>query len=506
MHKLTAWLKKIDENLLKIFISIFIFLIPLYPKFPLIYLEYTVVKIRFDDIFVLGIVAVYFIQLLRRKEQLQKKFIVPILIFWSAVFLSYLFGAFVTHTVEFVQIGFLHSLRRVEYMMIFFIAASSLKSLKDLYYYMRLAVITITLVCLYGLGQKFLGFPAVQTMNPEFARGHLLYLTPEARVSSTFAGHYDLAAYLIFMMPIILGYFFRKHNYFYFFTFVLSLLILVMTASRISFIAYVISTIAYLIFLKKPKWLFIVVVLTVAFNLFSNDLVKRFLSTFQFRQIFVGIGTNNQVINPQKITTKELPGGTFYVPVKDGTVDEATVKKNEALLHQKLLEDLNNQASKGATLSADEANRRVASMAAQLQATNTVVLDISASTRFQVEWPRAIKAFLRNPILGTGPSSITEATDNDILRWLGETGLAGTLAFLYILFLPVQMIWMKRKDILPEDTAVYFGYIFGAGALLINASYIDVFEASKVAYQFWMMTGFIVAAITLEHTRHISQK
>ena len=58
--------------------------------------------------------------------------------------------------------------------------------------------------------------------------------------------------------------------------------------------------------------------------------------------------------------------------------------------------------------------------------------DRSVSIRLNVEWPRAIRAFSKNPLLGTGYSSITLATDNDFLRLLGEVGLVGALAFFLI--------------------------------------------------------------------------
>ncbi len=85
-------------------------------------------------------------------------------------------------------------------------------------------------------------------MNPEYAKGYLLYLTPEARISSTFAGHYDLAAYLVFIIPLIWGFYFARQNLSYLFLFILSLFTLILTASRISYGAYIISTFPFLYF------------------------------------------------------------------------------------------------------------------------------------------------------------------------------------------------------------------------------------------------------------------
>ena len=62
----------------------------------------------------------------------------------------------------------------------------------------------------------------------------------------------------------------------------------------------------------------------------------------------------------------------------------------------------------------------------------------SFQIRLNIEWPRAIRAFWKNPFLGTGYSSITIATDNDYLRILGETGIFGLLSFVLLFFVLVK--------------------------------------------------------------------
>jgi hypothetical protein len=207
MQKLGKFLKWIDDNLLKILISFSIFFIPLYPKLPLIDIEYTYIYIRFEDFFIALVYFIFLIQLLRKKVSVPWRFFLLFLSFWLSVFVSFYLGHFVLKTIPVNYIGLLHSLRRIEYMGIFFVAFASVKTKKDFFYYLKLAIFIAFIVSVYGIGQKFFGWPAVQTMNPEYARGYLLFLTPEARISSTFSGHYDLASYLIFLMPIILRHF-----------------------------------------------------------------------------------------------------------------------------------------------------------------------------------------------------------------------------------------------------------------------------------------------------------
>lgn len=490
----------IDNNIVKLLTIGFVFLIPLYPKFPIRIIDYTYIAVRMEDIYIALLVVVYLIQLARRKVLLPpKKFLIPIVLFWAAAGLSFLFNAYISGTVIYKHLGFLHTARRVEYMIIFFIAASTIRSRKDFYTYLYLMLGTLSVVSLYGIGQKYLGFPAVQTMNPEFAKGHLLYLTPEARVSSTFAGHYDLAAYLVLFLPLTLGVFFSKKYKVLFAVFIIGVFTLMLTASRISYLAYLASTFPLLLFLRKYKYFVGVLIVTVALTFLSSNLTSRFLKTVQIKQIFVNEKTG-QVVVPQKVTSKELPAGTFYIPIKnDPKQTDEKKAENEQLLQQQLIENIQKEASKeGRVITSTEAAEIAATQSAQLKEVNTVISDISFATRLQVEWPRAFNAFLKNPILGTGPSSITESTDNDYLRWIGEFGALGTGLFLYILYTIAMFVWKKSEKLSKEERLVYFGFLFGMAGLFMNASYIDVFEASKVAYTFWLLAGTVVGSLLIE--------
>jgi len=487
MQKLGKFLKWIDDNLLKILISFSIFFIPLYPKLPLIDIEYTYIYIRFEDFFIALVYFIFLIQLLRKKVSVPWRFFLLFLSFWLSVFVSFYLGHFVLKTIPVNYIGLLHSLRRIEYMGIFFVAFASVKTKKDFFYYLKLAIFIAFIVSVYGIGQKFFGWPAVQTMNPEYARGYLLFLTPEARISSTFSGHYDLASYLIFLMPIILSSFLFYNHLKYFFVFAFALAGLVLTASRISYIGYLLTVFPLLLTQKKWRLTFIVLFLTIGLTLANNNLTSRLKRTFQVKRILVDQRTGAVYI-PQKITTKELPAGSFYIALN-----------NQSNVNNKDLENYKKRIILEKEIQATKSGQKidVASLEANLKPVNTVLSDISFATRLQVEWPRAIAAFKKSPLFGTGPSSITEATDNDYLRWLGETGLLGTILFLAIILKIAYEIFKKVLTSNFEEKIILKGFLFGLIALMINASYIDVFEASKVAYTFWIVAGIFIGFISL---------
>ncbi len=482
MKKLLKRLCWVDDNLLKILLTIFIVFIPLYPKLPLIDIEYTYIYIRFEDFFVATIYLFFLIQLIRRKVALSKKMFFLFFLFWLAVFSSYLYGYFILKTIPVHYIGFLHSARRVEYMGIFLVAASLIRKKEDLLYYLKIFLITFFLTTIYGIGQKLLGWPAVQTMNPEYARGYILFLTPEARISSTFAGHYDFASYLIFFMPLVLVFYLWQQKLIYLGLFILALINLVFTASRISYIGYILTVFPMLLFLRRFKLMSFVLILTIVLTLANQNLTSRLKRTFQVKKILVDQKTG-EVYIPQKITTKELPAGTFYIALKNKKISEKDLEAyKESIIKSK---------QKEATKSGQKID--IASLSANLKPVETVVSDISFATRLQVEWPRAINAFKKSPFFGTGSSSLTEATDNDYLRWIGEFGFFGTAIFLMILFKLLKSFFLFIKKELffnkINEKIIFFGLIFGFFALMVNASYIDVFEASKVAFTFWALMG-----------------
>jgi O-antigen ligase len=71
-------------------------------------------------------------------------------------------------------------------------------------------------------------------------------------------------------------------------------------------------------------------------------------------------------------------------------------------------------------------------------------------------------------------------------------GLAGGALFITILVL----IWRTIYQAIPphkELRLLLVGFCAGMIALLVNAILIDIFEASKVAYTFWIMGGVFVA-------------
>jgi hypothetical protein len=472
-------LKSIEKNFLKYGTAAIVMAVPLYPKFPLLKIPGTYVSIRLEDFLIAFVALVWLLSQLRERLKFLKNDLnQTILAYLTIGFLSLLSAIFITQTVE-VHIAFLHAVRRVEYLIVFFIMVASIKSKEDIRFYVQVFLLTAFLVFLYGLGQKFFMFPVISTMNVEFAKGLALRLAPGARVSSTFAGHYDLAAYLVLLLPLTMAVVVASRKkihrvillFFYGFLFWL----LLASASRISFAAYLGAITITLFFLKKKAWIIPVLVLSLVMSVFATELTDRYAQTLKVS--LIKMKEINIQLPWQKKPTKIAfePEPTPTPPPSTGPEVVAPVKVYRIT----------------PTPTPTPGGKRYVYYGGGEEAP---IEDRSTAIRLKVEWPRAIRAFLKNPLLGTGYSSITLATDNDYLRALGEVGLFGFLAFILIL---VKISLEARKVVFSKmpieaEKAILIGLVGGAIGFLANALFIDVFEASKVAITFWLLMGLLI--------------
>jgi len=505
MRKLLTWL---DKNILKIGISFLLFFIPLYPKLPLFDIKHTWVYVRLEDLFVALLIFIFFIQLARKKATLKTPLSLPIFLYWLIGGISLVFSIFVLspHLANFFpKVAILHFLRRIEYMILFFVAFSTVKSRKDIYHYLAFFAFGVCGVVLYGFGQKFLGLPAFLTMNEEFAKGIPLFLPPEARTTSTFAGHYDLAAYLVFALALFSSLIFGLKSKWkklgLFFISLGAYFLLLFTASRISFVVYLI-VVTFVLFLQRKKWLIVPVVLISIFLMKGTKGASiRFEKTFRVKQVVYDVNTGKAIAtledflavptSPAEVALKKPP------PKKEEELPLGTGFLEIPLLEKEGLPSALKRVKMVTLKTASEASH-LATISGDFLVKRAIVYDISFTTRFQGGWPRALKAFKRNILLGSGYSSISLATDNDYLRFLGETGILGLLSFLLILFIILLIAHQGlRKIKTPFARSVIIGVAAGIFGLSLNAVLIDVFEASKVAYVLWMMVGIMVGLFSL---------
>ncbi len=516
----------LDENLLKFAIVFAIAFIPLYPKLPSIGISHVWVYIRLEDFLILLVSIIWFVQLLRKKISLPRPEGYALAAYWivGLISLIYCFLFVASHLVNFFpQIAVLEYLRRIEYMILFFAAFSSVKKQKDIVVYLITLGITVALITLYGFGQKFYPvlwtwfpsffqknqfcFPAFLTGNEQFAKGIPLCLNSLSRIASTFGGNYDLSSYLVLVVPILIALFIAvKKRTVRMLTFILvifALELLNFTSSRTAYIAYLFGVIAMLILWSKKRWIIPVLIVSIGILfLFSTTTIQRFSKTIQQVQIVqVQPGATQEDKAIQNIIKKSQQNQANSQPQSPppGTVTVGSGGN--------AFSSASGQVVTASELRSLQQNVSISSISGSFLLRKAYALDVSLTTRFQAEWPRDWKAFLSSPVFGTGYSSLTLASDNDYLRALGETGLAGTLSF-YFIFV-ILGIYMKKvivdiKD--PVLKALLFGLAGGVLGLLLNATLIDVFEASKVAEPLWILLGIALGGAKLYQKEPVPYK
>ncbi|MGE5041974.1 MAG: hypothetical protein ACM3IJ_03645, partial [Candidatus Levyibacteriota bacterium] len=378
---------------------------------------------------------------------------------------------------------------------------------------------------LYGMGQRYyinvwsafpaffekysFCFPSFQTTNEEFAKGIPLCLPIDGRITALFGGHYDLSAYLVMVIPLLFSVAFAIKSWIK--RVFLALLgtglvyVLILTSSRISFVAYLIAVIFALCFIKR-KWFIIPVLIVSLFLLFTSSasVLQRFAQTLRFTNIVVN--SSGQVVGealntlPQELKnkiskepviveapppTQALPTGSSYItlPGAGESTSSALLKKSPKLS----LQDKGRYKFGAVEISNEQGNFLIK---------RALVYDISFTTRFQGEWPVSWGAFMRDPLFGSGYAMITLASDNSFLRALGETGALGFLSFFS--FFMVWYIYVKKnKGPLSFEKSFALGLSAGVIGLAINAVLIDVFEASKVAESMWLLLGVGAGGVAL---------
>jgi len=537
MKKFLLW---IDQHILTLLTGFLIVFIPLYPKIPMAELiQGYIVRMRLEDLLVMATFGIWIIQLVRKKIIFPQNLIGKFMLVYLAIgFLSVLSAIYITHTVPLEKAHilkiWLHWFRRIEYFALFFITYSSIRTKKDLLLLAHTAFVTFVFVILYGIGQKYFYFPAFSTMNREFSKGVRLYLQPNSRLLATFGGHYDLAGYLMMLLAFSLpaAWLITKKSIkvLMYVTSLVAYWCLVLTTSRTSFIGFLIGiTVIALILAKSQgwwwslkKWCITMLVSFVIMFTFSN-LLERFLQVLPNKELRDNILAVQFMINkpfvsePQNSqTVAELPSLFAFLfksePLKPIELTEVEKSQLEIVASSSDAPPKTVKPTPKPDLPSDvsEESENIRKVTAQQEgrtydgpsySANALKYGLSMGIRLDALWPQAIKGFMTNPILGSGYSTLVksnvdeftyaESTDNDFLRMLGETGLLGTITFLYIIYLVLKYAYFSLKDSRQLLQIIALGAIGATSAMLVTATYIDIFESSKVAYVYWMIAAFV---------------
>ncbi len=513
--------------------------IPLYPKIPLFdVLPGYIVRVRLEDILVLLAFVYYLWQVIRHKATWKNQVSPWIFAYLAGASLSIVSALFLTPTIpmELLHIGksVLHLFRYTEYFVLFFIMFAAVKRVQDMRVVFASLIFSVLAIVIYGYGQKFWYWPVFSTMNREFSKGMVLYLTEHARVQSTFGGHYDLAAYLVIVLPILyllaIKVKERRLKRVLHLTHILGLWLLVASASRTSFIAYLGGVLfgLFLFALQETKWLTkiqyffrhsvaFVLLMSIMMYSFGADMRERFehvlraypgvYEVYEETQNFV----NRQVAflkDPmakiREFQDRNKPDNGIAFDNTD--LDSVLSRTDQQPVSNRPIDvyvDIPDKVAI-ATESSDGANVVTYVEQPRTWSDNALKYGLSFAIRLDELWPNAIKGFLRNPVFGSAYATLNkkefqqfteaESTDNNFLRTLGETGLVGFITF-YGAIVTLLIVLYRNQQKTQDEWLKYANVAFIAASigLLLNATYIDVFASSKVAFTYWALAGAILA-------------
>lgn len=541
----------LKNHVLTILAGLLAVVIPLYPKLPLFDLiPGYIVRVRIEDFLIFFAFAVWFYQVYKKKISWKNPVAIPILLYLLAGLLSTASGIFITKTIPFeiIHVGksLLHYFRYFEYFTLVFIGYSAIRTKKDVRVLIATMVIALFAVFIYGVGQKHFYWPVYSTMNREFSKGIRLYLTEHARVQSTFGGHYDLGAYLVVLLPLVAaaGLVLKNKGYKFFswMAFIGGLWLLMLSASRTSLFSYFAGIGVLILVLglthkgwqKRLRWMFtssaLVGTLTgVMLLAFGESMSERLLQTLAAYPTLNNAyhqanGERKAFFNdflPEKYPViGMLIRWDFTVEKPDNalSIDEVLVSSDERPVPAKpddVYVDVPDYV-KVATISAEGIEEIITIEVPRTYSQNAIEHGLSLAIRLDTLWPRALEGFYRNPLLGSGYATLTkesveqfteaESTDNNYLRTLGETGVLGFLTFYGAVVTVAWTAFKKLKSTNDDVTKVLASATVAATVgLMVNAVYIDVFAASKVAQSYWILAGFCLGAIAISEKKNVGK-
>lgn len=535
-----------DDHVLLILAGFLFAFIPLYPKLPLADLiPGYIVRLRLEDLFVGFTILVYGVQVFRKKAEWKTPFTWIVLAYAIIGVASTLSAVFITKTVpaEPLHVGktLLHYFRYLEYFSLFFVGYSAVKTRNNLKFIFGIFAVTVVLISIYGYGQKYYYWPVYSTMNREFSKGMRLYLTEHARVQSTFGGHYDMAGYLVIALPVILALFFSTKNWKLkiplIIVFTTGLWLLIMSASRTSFIGALVAILMVLLLftmiqpgiIGKIRWgitrsLGIFFLLAFMFFTYGESIEERFVQTLNaYPPLMKTYDSVNDIRKKVVALNFVALAETFGFKMPEAKIPENAIstaeleeqivvvpsdERPEPVRPADVKEDIPDIVYE-ATVSAEGVASVTAVEKERTYSENALKQGLSMAIRLDALWPRAIAGFQRNPLLGSGYATLTkaqigefteaESTDNNFLRTLGETGLLGFITFYGTILIGFYFSFrIMFANVSVFTKAVAIGFVAASVGLLINAIFIDVFASSKIAFTYWALTGFFIAFFVRE--------
>lgn len=126
-----------------------------------------------------------------------------------------------------------------------------------------------------------------------------------------------------------------------------------------------------------------------------------------------------------------------------------------------------------------------------------VALDLSTSERIR-SWQYVLRDWTRQPLLGYGVTGYAW-TDAQYVKTLGETGLAGIVAFWFM----IVRLWKRTREsfLMEQDRfckGLAHGFLLAMVVALVHAIGANTFIIIRIMEPFWLCAGLVMLLPTLE--------
>ena len=466
-----------------------------FPKISLIKISNFATPVRLED-FLLLIILILFALRKNFLKNFSRALPSPI----SILIISWLSLMFIstTYNVVFNQLSvssYLFVLRFIEYAALFYLGyiAATTQKFRSVCFNVLVAIGILTsawaLLQIIGVAGGYGG-----------GFYQYLYIKGTDRAFASFSGPYELAGFLIVLIPITAGMFMVAKNLklrlFYLAALVAAIMAMGFSGARFPVICAFLAVLSLSLARRELKYKLTVGVLALMTLIMPFFVSETLVLRFQFLAgTFEGFRKEEaarQSWQEQEIQeeSKDLS------PVVEE--EESAADKKDTIPQEEVEKTFNlaDKVEKRISVFLTGFKEKRSAFVKRIEEKGSLLLeklketDPSLRWRLGETWPRALAKVRKNPLLGGGMGSIGVGLDGEYATLLGETGILGLAVFLALLRKIITEALKKVRRLKDYQSRVLmFTLISVTIGLAADAVFADIFRASKIAFLFWYLVG-----------------
>ncbi len=490
----------------------------LIPKLPLFFINNYPTPVRAEDFLwvILVILGIYVVihQKVSVNEVIFSKISIAILIWFFIILISTLINIS-SNNIPFTNLLFF--VRFVQYVSLFYLSMLFPFTQNQFKRIIKVLILITCVVILWSLMQffGFIGGYGGGFYNYQFIHG-------TDRVFASFSGPYELAGYLLLVLPIIILSVIisstKVIKAILLTIWVLGVITLGFSGARFPILVASVSILPLMFIkfsLRNMGFLILIGILTFAIPFFTSKTIIDRFSTLTISQAEYQaqlIPTPTPTLTPT-ITPTQIPLPTITPTVSLIIIVEPTNKPTDSPVSEnptvtniptltpiptlifiptisispKLITPSPTESVKVGAI--NEISKPINALL-QVLASKDRSLDL----RINVNWPLAWVQLSQNPFLGGGLGAVGVGLDGEYITLLGESGIIGLVVFLSIFILIVCKLIRLRKLKYEKNGLIELALSLLL-VMLVSGFLSDNFRASKIAILFWFLIGVLISQI-----------